>query len=167
MTTKASLQHSACLALLLSLLHVAITANLEEQLSDAACLLANVSARNAFQRTVRETYGYKVPLSPRSKSLSLFVATKVAKRPPACGGFNSHGLLPTDVYYSYITLYADGGTKCLDMCANGTVTWCVHLYHPTEDVKLCLDAGGLVNQTAAAASLALDKVLSVRQVRCY
>ena len=36
------------------------------------------------------------------------------------------------------------------------MTWCIHLYHPTEKVEICLDENGTINATAQARLLLLE-----------
>ena len=44
------------------------------------------------------------------------------------------------------------------------VTWCVHLYHPTEEVKVCLNANGVLNQTPLAVKLQLGERFAISKV---
>ena len=57
--------------------------------------------------------------------------------------------------------------KCYDVCPNSSpsdITWCVHVYHPKENISLCLNNGGIINETYAASVLALEKEFVVKQV---
>ena len=44
------------------------------------------------------------------------------------------------------------------------VTWCVYLYNPIEEVKVCLNMNGIVNQTSLAAELQLGKRFAMKEV---
>ena len=44
------------------------------------------------------------------------------------------------------------------------VTWCVHIFDPVDDVKICINVTGVVNETVAAAELKINEVLYWQKV---
>ncbi|KAL5470991.1 hypothetical protein EMCRGX_G029061 [Ephydatia muelleri] len=127
------LTYSALLLLQLWSVQSVPPTDLEKQLSYASCLLSSNSSVNSAFQSVVRQ-SY-APVQPKPKS-----------------------------FYSFMDINREGGARCHSLCANSTVTWCVHIYHPTEEVKLCLDSTtGVVNESAAAASLGLESIFSIRQ----
>ena len=51
--------------------------------------------------------------------------------------------------------------RSADKCPGSDSTWCIHLYHPTEDIQLCLNESGIVNETDYARLLQLQCYFSV------
>lgn len=75
------------------------------------------------------------------------------------------------VYSSYIYTHADYYTElymddvstitcygCPQALKNNA-TWCVHVYDPDEEVKVCINATGVASKTVVAAKLKMDEVL--------
>eukprot|EP00731_Ephydatia_muelleri_P021018 Em0013g745a len=45
------------------------------------------------------------------------------------------------------------------MALKNNATWCVHVYDPDEEVKICINATGVASKTVVAAKLKMDEVL--------
>ena len=57
-----------------------------------------------------------------------------------------------------------GSIKCYSTCprvSRMNVTWCVHIYHPAEEVNICFNNSGLISLTPLAATLNLHTQFSV------
>lgn len=82
--------------------------------------------------------------------------------------------LPVFLYFIfYVDRYVElregqlGRVSCFGACPHASpmnVTWCVHLYNPIEEVKVCLNMNGIVNQTSLAAELQLGKRFAMKEV---
>ena len=69
--------------------------------------------------------------------------------------------------YNLMRIDVSSSAKCYEICPNSSpsdVTWCVYIYHPTENVSLCLKNTGTIRETPTAALLELEKQFVVKQV---
>eukprot|EP00731_Ephydatia_muelleri_P021008 Em0013g735a len=68
--------------------------------------------------------------------------------------------------YAALTLNRLNALRCYAKCTNATVldvTWCVHIYHPTDEIRLCLNESGVVSRTVLAAALNLEAQFDLRK----
>ncbi|KAL5470980.1 hypothetical protein EMCRGX_G029049 [Ephydatia muelleri] len=109
-------------------------ADLEDQLSQESCqLISNNTLKQLFQRSVRRTY------------------------PNATSNLNSNRI-------ARVPVNALGSIKCYSTCprvSRMNVTWCVHIYHPAEEVNICFNNSGLISLTPLAATLNLHTQFSI------
>lgn len=69
--------------------------------------------------------------------------------------------------YNLMRIDVSSSAKCYEICPNSSpsdITWCVYIYHPTENVSLCLKNTGTIRETPTAALLELQKQFVVKQV---
>lgn len=58
------------------------------------------------------------------------------------------------------TVYCYG---CPDALKNN-VTWCVHVFDPDNEVKVCINATGVISKTVAAAERTMEDALYWQKV---
>ncbi len=84
-----------------------------------------------------------------------------------------HSLLDIPTYFAAqnfqapVPTYYNTLESCLtyNACDLGSeVTWCIHMYHPTEDITICLNESGVINETDYSKLLQLQCYFSVPSV---
>ena len=76
-------------------------------------------------------------------------------------------ILDVEQYANTIPTLSTSNERCRSARScpgSSTVTWCIHLYHPTEKVEICLDKNGVINVTDYAHLLLLECFYSVEVV---
>eukprot|EP00731_Ephydatia_muelleri_P021034 Em0013g761a len=107
--------------------------DVDNRFSDSVCALdTNETLNQLFHSHVRQEYGAD-PESDDDYYTELYM---------------------DDV--STITCY--GCINCPQALKNNA-TWCVHVYDPDEEVKVCINATGVASKTVVAAKLKMDEVL--------
>lgn len=71
-----------------------------------------------------------------------------------------------------ISRFAEGfdeNVRCwaIKYCPGATTSWCINLYHPEKNIKLCYDSEGHVtSRTTAAAALMLEEKFEIDSEVC-
>lgn len=69
-----------------------------------------------------------------------------------------------DFYYT-LDLDKDGGIPCYGITSPpDNIMWCVYVYNPQYEVKVCLNKKGIIYQTEAAKELNMENILYIRMV---
>lgn len=49
----------------------------------------------------------------------------------------------------------DQNVPCRASCPSGSITWCINVYHPEDNIEACFGDGVILNATEAAIKLNL------------
>ena len=141
----------------------------DSKFADNVCALEKNETLNIlFQNKVRQEYG----AAPEDDDGSDGEPAKCACVRGMCTQsdnvclWNDAYALPYAAYYTTInvdeatTLICHGCPEAL----KNDVTWCVHIYDPVDDVKICINVTGVVNKTVVAAELRMEEVLFWKKV---
>ena len=72
-----------------------------------------------------------------------------------------------------ISRFAEGieaeNVRCLAIkfCPGASTSWCINMYHPEKNIRLCYNStGDVTSRTEAAAALMLDEKFEIRPEVC-
>lgn len=78
---------------------------------------------------------------------------------------SANNVFPADAspYYAHKATFKNTLEACrASSCGEDSdVTWCISVYHPSEDIQICMDGNGIINQTEYSRRLQLQCYFSV------